>query len=302
MTLSTLASTSGTRWAALVATSLVLTSCRDGSARKFVAVPLGLGAEMHLRVPGAGNAAPSIVGDWPFAVVAWTATTPEDSVVYVAMSVDNGASFSSPRPIEASRTRTKADAALVPRVVFGWQKAGANYEPLMPDVHIVWRIGTERGAAVRSVKSTDAGRSFIDEAMDHERPVDLPLQSQRAPSPEQLSLAVADVTSAQPRGTFDDCGTLLVVWDEAGAGTPRVAMRRLLEGPKDVFHALQTVTVGSQPSASRPDVASLLGGVIVAWTSGVAQESAITLRRVGLESICQPQVATSGRASDAATP
>ena len=31
MTLSTLASTSGTRWAALVASSLLLTSCRDGS-------------------------------------------------------------------------------------------------------------------------------------------------------------------------------------------------------------------------------------------------------------------------------
>jgi len=276
-----------------------LASRAGASAPRVVPVPAGIGAEMDLRVPGAVNAAPSIAARWPFVVVAWTAATASDAAVYVATSVDNGASFSPPRVVEA--TRTHEPGLLAPRALMGWGRMGAEYEPLMPELHVVWHAGSGSSAALQAVKSADGGRSFVAEAMDGERPVDVPAESQRMPGPERMRQALAGESFGQAQGAYDECGTLLVVWDSNTTGVSRVAMRRLVEGPKGAQQVLQTMTLSGLTPANRPSVAGLRGGVIVGWTSGSVQASAIAMRRVGLESICQIRTVASAQ-EDSLTP
>lgn len=275
----------------------------DASAPPFRPVPLGPGDEIRLGVPGAVNAIPSIAARWPFVVVAWVTTTAVDSAVYVSTSTDNGVSFSTPNPIEATRTRTTAGTALAPRVVLGWSKLASDGAPIPPDLHLVWQPDAESGE-MRAVKSINGGQSFFAEAMDHDRPVDAPLETPRAPAAPQVAtaVAVADAASTHPDATYDECGTLVVVWEDAAGGAPRVKMRRLVESPTGAQTALQTTVVSGASSAGYPRVASLLGGVMVAWTSGEVPAPAIALRRIGLESICQLQGAPTGRTSEAATP
>ncbi|MES1256121.1 MAG: hypothetical protein ABUS56_10965 [Acidobacteriota bacterium] len=270
-----------------VVAAIVLVSQSTPSRRRFTAVPLGPEAETHLAVPGAMNVAPSLAARWPFVVLAWTARTAIESAVYVASSTDNGASFSRPRRIVATVSPVEAVTILGPRVVLGPWRTNADYEPVMPDVHVVWHVGAGQGARRRAAKSVDAGRSFVDEPMDDDQPADLPRPGPRTPGLAQWREAFAEAPPAHLHGAYDECGTLLAVWDDASSGVPRVVMRRFVEDNTGAEHALQTVVVSGASPASHPTVASVLGGVIVAWTSGTVPAPVIALRRIGLESICQ---------------
>ncbi|HUL72105.1 MAG TPA: hypothetical protein VLT86_03340 [Vicinamibacterales bacterium] len=253
-------------------------------------VPAGPGATIGIGVPSASSHAPSIAARPPYAAIAWTATMPDGhSSIYLATSVDNGGTFSAPQRIADVQAPPDVSAPS-PRVLLGWTRFTAD-DPRMPEIHVVWR--EEASQAFRAVASVDDGHTFAPEQADENGwPVTLPIQAGlKMPPGQMVQRAMHDVKPGHHAAAYDECGTLVVTWDDGTAETEgsHVTLRRLIRGGDGALVELQTIPLSSTAPAANPDVASLRGGVAVAWETG-GPGSQIAVRRVGFQSICQAPV------------
>ena len=251
-------------------------------------VPPGPGATFSIGVPSASSHGPSVAARPPYAAIAWTATTIDgQSSIYLATSEDNGRTFSPPRRIADAQTAPGAVPA--PRVLLGWVRFTSD-DDRMPEIHVVWR--EEPSKTFRAVASTDDGRTFAPEEADENGwPSALPVQAGlKTPPAPLVQRAVHDVKATHHAAAYDECGTLMVAWDDEAHATPsHVTLRRLVRSADGSVVVLQTIPLSGTASAVNPVVASLRGGVAVAWETGGA-DSQIAIRRVGFQSICQAPV------------
>jgi hypothetical protein len=116
-------------------------------------------------------------------------------------------------------------------------------------VHLVWpTVKDEQGVILYAV-STD-GRSFS-------APTRVPTLGGAKPSHPQIVL--------------DRSGRVTVAWDESQNGVRRAAVRQ-------IGAATPPVVLGD--ATSYPVMATTNSGVVAAWTSGAANASVITVRRL----------------------
>ena len=111
-------------------------------------------AVQQVGIKGAVNANPSIAARGAFVAVAWGASsTGEGSDVYVAVSRDGGASFTTPvrANVEAGEARLGAERPPVIAVI--------PTNRSTPDVAVLWTAGRS-DTAVKLARSTDGGRTF----------------------------------------------------------------------------------------------------------------------------------------------
>jgi hypothetical protein len=94
---------------------------------------------------------------------------------------------------------------------------------------------------------------------------------------------------SHPQMALDECGALVLTWDEAQGSTRRAAMRRLTPlASGDVKLGEPQVISGATP-ASYPVVAPSGGAVVAAWTdsSKDGAQSRIAVRQIALPATCQ---------------
>lgn len=235
-----------------VVLATALSACGTRPAPPAVALPLGPAPEVRLGVRGAANSAPSLATRGPYVALAWTSRVAGGKPdIYVSTSVDNGASFSKPRRVDASSDRANIGVDQVPRITLDESTAGTQDRPVMPVVSVAWMPTT--------------GRSLI--------------------SPEVLD-SIGGPPATHVQTALDESKTLVAVWDETDGASRRVVLRRLLLRHEGVAQALSATVLAREASATSPVVAAIPGGVIVAWVSGDPAASVIVVRRVGLETIC----------------
>ncbi len=398
-------------------------ACGTSEVTRVSRMPLGPGPEVHLRVPGTVERIGGIAARSPYVLIAWVAVVRGKADVFVAVSRDDGATFSSPRALASSADLVAGDRSLAVAIV----PPHASTEPRPPPAfYAVWRTGGGATAGLRVARSTDGGRTFaVADDLAGIAPAvcgvpslavtDRLLATWRACGADALVVAAADddgrwsllgrteaevceccrlgVTGAagaarllwrgrQPDGSFDlmtatsaDGGrsfeppsrisfewsaagcedvagavaedaehtvhltwaaraeepepfehvfyasvrggalatprqTLDTIeatspanpqlvldanlgaaasWDEHAHGVRRVVLRQIVpahHGPAQLLP--MTVLSGTAP-ASRPVLAKLPGGVIVAWEDGERGERTIAIRRVGLDVVCFPE-------------
>jgi hypothetical protein len=170
-------------------------------------------------------------------------------------------------------------------------------------VALAWTATETAGAPhVYVATSADNGRSFsqprrVDASADRASIEALPagggvqpsgpaLSERPSVSSEEVIERLNSPTADHIRTAIDDSRTLVVVWDESGSAARRIVMRRLLVEKHDIVQALPLTVVSGEVQALDPVVASVPGGVIVAWTSGPSSSSVIAMRRVGLATMC----------------
>jgi len=266
---------------------LLVTGCSRRQESLPRPVTPGTGTTFHVGVPSASNRAPSMAAQPPYAAISWTATTTDGrSSLYLATSADNGRTFSEPRLIAGLR---RAADGLVPasRVLLSRRSDSAN-DRSIAEFHVSWRNG---GAdAYDAVASIDGGRTFAPEQVDaagwpasmlpHERP--------ESPTAPIVQRAMHDVHLVRHAAAYAECGTLVVAWDDGADVAPasHVMLRRFDSSDREGLVLLQTIRLGdANATASNPAVASLAGGVAVAWETG-GTRSQIAVRRVGFQGVC----------------
>ena len=274
----------------IASASLLLTvACSGERSRPPQPVPPGPGATIHLGVASASNRTPSIAARPPYAVIAWTAVGADGRAsIYLVTSADNGRTFSMPRRVaDAPSSDGRAPG---PDVHLGWLRFTAD-DARMPEIHLVWRDMPAH--AFRAVASTDDGRTFAPEPVDDSGwPVALPVQARlKVPPAAIVQRAMHGVKPAHHAAAYDECGTLIVAWDDgaSAAGASHVTLRRGLRSPDGSVVILQSIPLSGDGPAAYPAVASLRGGVAAVWETGGAG-SQIAVRRVGFQSICQAPV------------
>jgi hypothetical protein len=170
-------------------------------------------------------------------------------------------------------------------------------------VALAWTATDPTGSShVYVATSADRGRSFVqpqrvntspDRASIEALPAEDRVKSSGPPTSERPSVKSQEVierlnspTADHVRTAIDDSNTLVVVWDESGSSARRIVMRRLLPGHHNIVQALPATVLSGEAPAIDPVLASVPGGVIVAWTSGPSSSSVIAMRRVGLPTVC----------------
>lgn len=141
---------SGTRRAAVLVTSLLAlqaSACDRRASTMPLVPPLGPGPVVELAVPGARAVSPVMASHPPLVAVAFATTDTRGAGVYLAVSGDNGASFTDPEPVSREEG---VDAALADLQL---DIAGAAVAPAQStaSVRVSWR--TRAGHAFsRSVR------------------------------------------------------------------------------------------------------------------------------------------------------
>lgn len=309
--------------------------------------PLGPGPRVDIGVPGAVAVAPSIVARSPLVAVAFATRDSRGAMVYVAVSSDNGATFSSPVPVSDEHESTSGFTDV--KVAF----ADDAPEPIgRPALALEWRTADGRleHRAVRPFSrrlfrrepAAGAGSSQHSAAVSCEPSGEVLLRGTLTP-PLGVSVnhglaeeaceageatAVADVRrwvhaawigradsgrsqrifyaassdgewfggsqvladrrldASRLQVTIDPNDTVVAVWEEAGPTGRNVSMRQVIpahHGPGKLLPITQLSDTGSGQS---PSLASIAGGIIVAW---VDDRGTISVKRVGLDAICAPE-------------
>ncbi|MEQ1913287.1 MAG: hypothetical protein ABMA15_31030, partial [Vicinamibacterales bacterium] len=100
---------------------------------------------------------------------------------------------------------------------------------------------------------------------------------------ETQLLAERRLDAAHVRVTTDPNDTIVAVWDEAGAVGRTVSMRQIIPAHHGLAKFLSTTQISDAEGGHTPSVASIAGGVIVAWVDG---RGTVAVKRVGLDAIC----------------
>jgi hypothetical protein len=139
-------------------------------AAAFTALSSGGAAQsppaQTLAVPGAANATPSLAVSGRRVAAVWTATKDGKANVYLAVSSDGGATFSSPARVNDQEGDAGATNEQPPRVVL----AGSGTNPTMT---VFWSRrdpGPQdtRRDTLRMARSTDGGRTFSPARFTHD--------------------------------------------------------------------------------------------------------------------------------------
>jgi hypothetical protein len=104
-------------------------------------------------------------------------------------------------------------------------------------------------------------------------------------SPRQAIETLGTPKPAHPQMTLDQCGALVLAWDEARGSSRTIAMRRLVPLASGGVRSEALTLIGGGQTATYPVVTPVVGGVIAAWTEGV-EHSVVGVRRIGLDSLC----------------
>jgi hypothetical protein len=104
-------------------------------------------------------------------------------------------------------------------------------------------------------------------------------------TPREVIETLGTPKPAHPQMTVDECGTLVLVWDEAQGASRTVAMRRLFPFESGGVRAAAIEAISGEAPGTYPVVTAVRGGVLAAWTVG-AEHSTVGVRRVGLDSMC----------------
>jgi hypothetical protein len=155
---------------------------RNGRALIALAIAIGLGAAAVTRgqstsgsrsaqpqtigVPGASNSTPSLAAAGQTVAVVWTASKDAISNVYLAMSADDGATFSAPTRVNDQDGDAGATTEQPPRVAI----SGSGRQRT---VTVLWSkrdTGSTRTRSdvIRMARSTDGGRTFSPARFTHE--------------------------------------------------------------------------------------------------------------------------------------
>jgi hypothetical protein len=187
--------------------------------------------------------------------------------------------------------------------VYGTTNSKASLAARGSYVALAWTATETTGAShVYVATSADNGRSFsqpqrvstsADRASFDALPAEDRVKSsgsassaRQSVSPQEVVEWLSSPTADHVRTAIDDSNTLVVAWDESGSSARRIVMRRLLPGHHNIVQALPVTVLSGGAPAADPAVASVPGGVVVAWTSGPSSSSVIAMRRVGLATMC----------------
>jgi len=119
-----------------------------------------------LAVPGAANATPSLASQGRNVAAVWAATKDARTNVYIALSSDDGRTFSPPRRVNDQDGDAGATNEQPPRAVISGSTAA-------PTITVVWSKrdpGSQetRRDIVRMARSTDGGRTFTPARFIHD--------------------------------------------------------------------------------------------------------------------------------------
>ncbi|MFN7982413.1 MAG: hypothetical protein U0Q11_11185 [Vicinamibacterales bacterium] len=118
----------------LATCSLLAAGCRP-TAPVQTLPPLGPGTAISLNVPGAQALAPRVAASSPFVAIAFGTHDSRGAMVYVALSADNGATFSEPEPVTAEGRVTGTPESV--QVSLDTAAAG---KAAAPAVTVAWRL------------------------------------------------------------------------------------------------------------------------------------------------------------------
>jgi hypothetical protein len=194
-----------------------------------------------LRVEGRSNGTPSIAADGSFVAVAWGGTVEGKADVFLAVSRDEGRTFSAPARVNTEPGEARLGGELPPRVALHRAARGAD-----PDITVLW---TARGelTSVKLSRSRDGGRSFAAPAM---------LQSPDAPGNRGWSALALDAG-----------GTAHAIWLD----------HRLLAPPPG--EPRKPHVHGAKPAATHDGVAMSLKSGLYYAAAGHASRAEIEITR-----------------------
>jgi hypothetical protein len=114
---------------------------------------------VQLAIEGRANATPWVAARGPFVAVVWGATaTAGGTDVYLAVSRDGAGTFDSPVRVNSRPGTARLGGELPPRVALSRVQPGSPE----PSITVVWG-SKEATTEIRSARSIDGGRTFIDE-------------------------------------------------------------------------------------------------------------------------------------------
>lgn len=114
---------------------------------------------VRLAIEGRANATPWLAAQGPFVAVVWGATAAADGTdVYLAVSRDGGRTFGSPVRANSRPGTGRLGGELPPRVALSPTRTGSQD----PSITVVWG-SKEPNTEIRTARSIDGGRTFIDE-------------------------------------------------------------------------------------------------------------------------------------------
>jgi hypothetical protein len=107
-----------------------------------------------IGVDGRTNSTPWVAADGSFVAVAWGASAKDSTDVFLAVSRDNGQTFSAPKQVNAIAGDAKLGGEFPPRVALAPRTGSAE-----PEVAVLW---TAKGQApsIKVARSRDAGATF----------------------------------------------------------------------------------------------------------------------------------------------
>lgn len=120
--------------------ALVAAGCGRAAPAGPIVPALGPGPEIALPIPGAHPIAPVIASRSPLLAVAFASEDSRGSMVYLAVSADNGASFSPPQPI----SREEGVDAAAPTIDLAITGADRSPASAAPGVRLSWRAADGR--------------------------------------------------------------------------------------------------------------------------------------------------------------
>jgi len=153
---------------------------------------------VSLGVEGRTNSTPWVAARGSFVAVAWGASVPGATDVFVAVSRDNGQTFSAPVQVNTVAGEAKLGGEFPPRVALVARDGAPD-----PDIAVLW---TARGetTAIKTSRSHDGGATF-----------DAPATLQAAAAPGQRGW---------PALALDPQGTAHAIWlDHRGMAAPQTA-------------------------------------------------------------------------------
>jgi hypothetical protein len=107
-----------------------------------------------LAVDGRSNANVSLASTGDFVVATWSASVPDGPTdIYAAVSHDAGQTFSEPVQLTSTPGDAQVNGEQPPRVALSGDGAA-------PAIAVVWTAKGESGTTLRTVRSTDGGRTF----------------------------------------------------------------------------------------------------------------------------------------------
>lgn len=331
------------RGAVAVMALCVAASCRQAQPPSVPRLPpLGPGPTLELPVAGGVSRAPVIAAQSPFVAVAFVASDERGARVYLATSVDNGATFARATPVpnaapggayEDLDVSVVADAQARGdelRVKVQWRRADgqtASTLVAIPARQVPPRDlqpgDTARGTAVATCEND--GEVLLVAGFKGAGPVSvnhsLPLQRCEAGSASAVvdarrwvhtawvggrdaaarrvfyaaapdrdwfggahALVDAGQMPSHVRLTTDPNDTIVAVWDAQVGATRQVVLRQILPAHHGPPTLLPLTHLSAGEGGVEPAVASIDGGVVVAWRA--LATGTIAVRRVGLDAIC----------------